>query len=257
MSETENLNQQLRDTKIAYQNALQNSRFKAGFLGRIAHELRSPLSSLMGLHQLIIADLCEDEAEERQFINEAYKYAKKLMELIDKLVEVSKLEVGKITLELHNLHLSAILTDVKRVMDLQAANRNLKLKLLPVDEEIVVLGDQDKLSQLLFFLIEVAIDHSEFGAIILSAEKRDSENEVLINLDLPENHTSISEPIDLIESPIEELKQLNHLPQLSNGMKLMLAQLLLEMMGGKLIIINSDEENSTRLQLSLPLAINH
>lgn len=257
MTETDNLAQQLRETKIAYQAALQNSSFKGGFLGRIAHELRSPLSSLMGLHQLIIADLCENPEEERQFITEAYQYAKKLMELIDKLVEVSKIEVGGVSLDLQALQLSEILFDVKSLMDLQAANRNLKLQLLPIDEEIMILADQARLSQLLFSLIEVAIDHSEFGTITLGVGKTESSEEVKINIDLPQNHISISEPIDLIKPPIEELKQLNHLPQLSSGMKLMLAETLLEMMAGKLNITNGEQDNTTRLQLSLPLAINH
>jgi signal transduction histidine kinase len=257
MTETDNLAQQLRETQIAYQTALENSRFKAGFLGRIAHELRSPLSSLISLHQLIIADLCENPEEEKQCIQEAYQYAQKLMELIDKLVEVSQLEVGKFTLDLQPIQLSNILLVVKNLMDLQAANRNLKLQLLPIDEQITVLADQNKLSQLLFSLIEVAIDHCDFGTIILSVTKEEFSQQVMINLDLPANHLSISEPIDLIESPITEIKQLSYLPQLSTGMKIMLAQTWLEIMQGGLKITNARQADSMRLQLSLPLLVNH
>jgi signal transduction histidine kinase len=244
----------LQDTKIAYQLALLNSRFKAGFLGRIAHELRSPLSSLMALHQLIINDLCENPEEEKEFIKEAYKYSQKLLELIDTLVEVSNLEVGKIAFDIKKLSLSKILDDVKKLMDLQAANRNLKLKFLSQVEDINILADQKKLLQSLLFLIEIAIDYSEFGTIQLTVDHvPKSSTLVNINIDLPDHLANISEPINLSQSLIEDLKPLNHLPQLSSGMKLMLAQSLIEMMGGKLEFAESPHK-TTRLQLFLPLA---
>lgn len=255
MNDNNYLSQQLQETKIAYQLALQNSRFKAGFLGRIAHELRSPLSSLMALHQLIITDLCENRQEEKEFIKEAYNYSQKLLELIDTLVEVSNLEVGKIAFDIKKLSLSKILDDVKKLMDLQATNRNLKLKFLDQVEDINILADQKKLLQSLLFLIEIAIDYSEFGTIQLNVDDvvEKSSTFANLNIDLPDHLFSISEPINLRESPIEDLKPLNQLPQLSSGMKLMLAQSLIEMMGGKLKFTESPQK-TTRLQLFLLLA---
>ena len=253
MTETDHLHQKLRETQIAYQSALQSSYFQAGFLSRIAHELRSPLSTLMGLHQMIIADLCENGEEERQFISEAYQYAKKLMGLIDQLVEVSKLGIGKIPLDLESIEVAVILSHVKNLMDLQAANRNLKLKLLPVDQNTKIVIDQARLFQTLCSLIEVAIDHSEFGTISISAQTMECTQQVIINIDLPENSHKIAEPVDLIQPSLSELKPLNHLPQLSSGMKIILAQNLLEIMGGGLDIVSGETEKTARLCLYLPI----
>ncbi|GBF84663.1 histidine kinase dimerization/phospho-acceptor domain-containing protein [Aphanothece sacrum] len=69
--EIEALKQELEQTKLAYQMAVQLSQFKSGFLAKTSHELRSPLSTLMGLHQLILSDLCENHEEEREFIEQA------------------------------------------------------------------------------------------------------------------------------------------------------------------------------------------
>ncbi|MBL1210342.1 histidine kinase dimerization/phospho-acceptor domain-containing protein [Geminocystis sp. GBBB08] len=254
MTDINNLTEELTKTKLAYQESLQNSRFKAGFLGRIAHEIRSPLSSLMGLHQLIISDLCESQEEEREFIEEAYKYAKKLMGIIDQLTEVSKLEVGRLTLEIQKVNLGELLEDIHEIMSLQAANRNLSLKLGEIRDNVIVNVDREKLINTLFFLLEVVIDYSNMGKITLTLLIEEDTQQAIINIDFPSQHLSISENINLIKLPIEELKQLNSLPQLSSGMKIMLAEILLEMMAGKLVLNSNPENNdSTQWQVFLPV----
>jgi signal transduction histidine kinase len=254
MTDINNLIEELKNTKLAYQESLQNSQFKAGFLGRISHEIRSPLSSLMGLHQLIINDLCESKEEEREFIEEAYKYAKKLMGIIDQLTEISKLEVGKLTLEIQKINLSELLRDIQEIMVLQAANHNLKLKLTHIKDNVIVNVDREKLTNTLFFLLEAVIDYSQMGEITLTVITKEDSNQAIINIDFPSQHLTISENIDLIKPSIEELKQLNTLPQLSNGMKIILAKTLLEMMAGKLVLnSHQDSENSIQWQIFLPL----
>lgn len=256
MTDINNLAEELKKTKLAYQESLQNSQFKAGFLGRISHEIRSPLSSLMSLHQLIINDLCESQEEEREFIEEAYKYAKKLMTIIDQLIEVSKLEVGRLNLEIKKVNLGELLEDIEEIMLLQAANRNLKLKLEVMEDNVVVNVDREKLTNTLFFLLEVVIDYSQMGDIILTVITKKDTKQAIINIDFPSQHLTINDNIDLIKLPIEELKQLNTLPQLSNSMKIILGETLLEMMEGKLLL-NSDKENdkTTQWQIFLPLEI--
>lgn len=254
MTDIKNLTEELKNTKLAYQESLQNSQFKAGFLGRISHEIRSPLSSLMSLHQLIINDLCESQEEEREFIEEAYKCAKKLMGIIDQLTEVSKLEVGRLTLEIQKVNLSELLGDIQEIMVLQAANRNLKLKLEEMEDNVIVNVDREKLTNTLFFLLEVVIDYSQMGEITLTVVTKEDSRQAIINIDFPSQHLTISENIDLIKLPMEELKQLNSLPQLSNGMKIILGETLLKMMEGKLVLnSNKENDNATQWQIFLPL----
>lgn len=80
------ISQQLQQTQLAYFMAREMSQFKAGFLARTTHELRSPLNGLIGLHQLILSDLCEDPAEEREFIGQAHERTLKLLKLIDEIL---------------------------------------------------------------------------------------------------------------------------------------------------------------------------
>lgn len=259
MTEINNINHlqtELNNTKIAYQEAVENNLLKTGYIGRIAHEIRSPLSSLMGLHQLIINDLCESQEEEREFISQAYQYAKKLMAIIDQFIEVSKLEIGRINPEIEQVNLGEIFGDIKPIIDLQAKNKNLRFEWETIgenNEDLIILTDRVRLTNILIFLLEVAIDYSEIGVILLTVEKEN--NGVKINLDFPSKVSTISEKIDLLKTPIEELKQLNKLPQLSNGMKLMVADTILKILGGYLTLNQAQTKETIRWQLFLPTEI--
>ena len=258
MTEAEQLRQQLQQTQLAYMSAVEMSQYKGGFLGRVAHELRAPLSSLMGLHQLIIADLCESPEEEREFIAQAYQCAKKLMGLIDEVIAVSKIGSVRTELEIEPLQLTQIFTKIDTLTRLPAANRNLKLLISEPEPNFYVMGDEQSLLQCLVNLMDVTINNTETGSIILNAQYSLSEDFLEINLDVPTEVSLWSEPVDLIHPLPLEAKPLTQLPQFSTGMKVWLAQTLLENMGGKLHFSASSPETETqsitRLQCLLPSA---
>ena len=99
MDDIDALKRELQQTRLAYQMAVAINHLKSSFLGRVAHELRSPLSSMISLHQLILADLCESPAEEREFIAQGQLAGCKLMAMLDEMINLSKLESGTTPLE--------------------------------------------------------------------------------------------------------------------------------------------------------------
>ena len=88
------LSQRMREVELAYHMAREMSQFKAGFLARTTHVLRSPLNGLIGLHQLILSDLCENPEEEREFIGQAHQRALQLLKLIDEILHIARAEHG-------------------------------------------------------------------------------------------------------------------------------------------------------------------
>ena len=252
--ETELL-QELKQTQLAYYKAQEMSQFKAGFLARISHELRSPLSSIMGLHQLILADLCENPEEEREFIGQAYEKSLKLLKLLDEILNISKIESGRNKLDIHSFQLAEFLEEVYKLTYLLAANCNYPFTLSPPDPEIYIFADSRWLKQVLINLIESTIEHKEAGNINLSSHLSSTGNCVNICLDIPSDAVIISESMDLmeVENPIFETNIV-----LSPGMKLLLNQTLIDLMGGKLEILPLTTKNKatgqlTRLQISIPL----
>lgn len=250
--------QQIKQTQLAYQMAQEMGQFKAGFLARTTHELRSPLNSLIGLHQLILSDLCEDPAEEREFITQAHDKALKLLHLIDEILSIARIEHGTNKLDIQPRSLVEILKEVNQLTYMLAANRNFPLQVLLPDPEIYVLADQRWLRQVLVSLVDTAIAQMEEGSIHISSSLSPTNKTVWICLDVPTGALPDSEPIDFIKSEDTLAETDCENPGLSAGMKLLLNQTLLEVMGGKLEIIplvtNEHSNNHTRLQMSIPLA---
>lgn len=153
--------------RLAYCRVLERSQFQSGFLARSAHELRSPLNKIISLQQMILAGLCEDPDEEREFVVEAQAASLKLLEYLDFLIRISKLEVGRIVPDMQMVCLADIFTQVQEMMQLQAADRNLRLVVQPPDETVQVWADPTWLRNALATLIDMAISHCDRGTISL------------------------------------------------------------------------------------------
>jgi len=251
---------QLKQTQLAYLMAKQMSQFKGGFLARTSHELRSPLNSLIGLHQLILSDLCDDSAEERQFVSQAHQSALRLVKLMDEVLNVARVENGTNKLEIQPLQLSFVLEEAYNITYMVAANRNYRLQLTAPDPEIYILADPQWFRQVILNLIDAAISHMEQGNIDISAQSMPENNLVYIWLDVPIAASDWNEPVDLMQSAPIVVKQKTVLTQLpdqsSLGLALLLSQTLLEVMQGRLEILPAPkstlESPATRIQLAIP-----
>lgn len=244
--------EELKQTQLAYQMATEMSKFKAGFLARTSHELRSPLSSLISLHQLVLADLCDDPAEERETITQAHAAALRLVKLLDEIIAVSKIEHGSSTLSIESVHLKNIFEEVYNLTHLQAANRNFPLEISFPAPDIYVKADSRRLRQVLVNLVDMAITRMNEGSIYLSASPSPTSGYIHIWIDADYPNSIWSEPTDLLQSPPQ--KQEN--PVLSTGMNLLINQTILELMQGKLELVTSPiGDNFSRLQCDIPLAV--
>jgi hypothetical protein len=251
------LAEKLKQTEIAYQLAQQMSQFKAGFLVRTSHELRSPLNSLIGLHQIILSDLCDDPAEERTFVAQANSSALKLIDLLDQILEVSRLEHGNSKLEIQPLQLAVVLAEVYNSIHLIAANRNIRLHLSPPESEIYLLADPRWLRQVLLNILDTCLTYMEQGSISISTSFSSASNYAQILLDVNLAPTIWSEPVDLSQTTQSKSVLKNTAP--SFGMTLLLTQTILELMQSRLEIvplpITVDADSQTRVQLTIPLMI--
>lgn len=264
--EVQALREQLKQTQLAYQMACQMSQFKAGFLGRTAHELRSPLNGLIGAIELILGDLCDDPAEEREFLAKAQASALKIVEMLDVILEVARLENGRTQMQVQPLQLLKVLDEVYRLTHLQAADRNIYLEVIPPDPEIYILADPKRLRQVLVHLVDAAISPLRSGSIFVSASADLTRGQAAIWIDSARPEAAWSEMVDLLRSPPPASDKIDANPQLSPGMIFLLDQTLLELMEGRLEILPvpgappSEEglvetADVRRIQCSLPLLI--
>jgi light-regulated signal transduction histidine kinase (bacteriophytochrome) len=262
MNEIETLKEELRQTKLAYWMATQIGQFKGGFLARTAHELRSPMSSLIGLHQLILSDLCENPEEEREFLAQSYEAAQKFLKLLDELINISKLESSAIALDLQPVQLARVFDELEKITQMPARNRRLDVTFVSPPPDLWVMGDYKYLLQVLLSLVEATIGKMRDGAIQVSAAIEESSELISLRkgcivFDLPATHWH--EAIDFLASPAasevmsEPIKSdASETIQMSPGMKLLVAQSLLEMMGGSLNVASAGDET---IQLNCLLSL--
>ncbi|HEY9848647.1 MAG TPA: HAMP domain-containing sensor histidine kinase [Leptolyngbyaceae cyanobacterium] len=252
------LKEELKKTRLAYYMASEMSQFKAGFLARISHELRSPLNSLIGLHQLILSDLCEDEAEEREFIAQAHSSAMKMVGLLDEILNVAKTEFGSNRLELQPLQLGEILGQVYDLTHLIAANRNLRLNIEIPDPEIYILGDYRWLRQVFLNLVDTPLKLMQEGSINVSIHPDPESGYVRIWIEDQRPENTLREPIDLLQTEQKTTDITEDNFTLSPGLSLLIGQTLLDLMKGRLEVLAvpspGSESNLTRIQCSIPLA---
>jgi len=264
-ADIEPIKEELKQTQLAYEMAKEMSQFKGGFLARTAHELRSPLSSLIGMHQLILSDLCDSPEEAREFVAQANISALKMVKILDEVIAVSKTEHGTNRLEILSVPLAQVFEEVQRLIHMQAANSNLQFEVVPPDPEIHVLADPRRFRQVLVGIVDTTIaqlaDRKE-GSIKISGACSPESKEVRIWIDVQSPTTAWSEAVDLLSTTPEAQKQAGETKELSPGLTLLMVQTLVEVMQGRLEVLPvSDEQSAScatdnfiRLQCSLPLA---
>ncbi len=259
---------QLKQTQLAYRMALEMSQFKAGFLARTSHELRSPINSIIGTLQLILSDLCESPEEEKEFIQQAYGSALKVVGLLDEIIQVAKTEHGTEKMNIQPLLLAEMFEEVEDLTHLQAVNRSIRLKFQKPDLQVRVLADRPRLRQVLVSLVDTAIAQMEEGVIKVSSAIAPESGSVYVWVDDQRPISAWSESWDLLQSTLEQSPlhtaltsvSRTEVEQLSPGMRLLMNQTLLRLMNGSLDVVAVPTEgeesnfNFTRTQCSLPLA---
>jgi hypothetical protein len=235
---------------MAYCRALELAHFKGGFLARTAHELRSPLNKAISLQQMIREGLCDDVAEEREFVAEAQAASMKLLEYLDFLIHISKIETGRILPEIQPVSLAATFDQVKEMTYLQAKDRNLRLMVEPPDKALYVWADPTWLRNILTTLIDIAVDSCERGTIRLTLAAGSAPDICCLWLEDDRPAECWQEP-----TAFPMLGDFDLDDTLSSSLRMSMVEAMVQAMKGSLTLLSapqSEIEVCSRLELTLP-----
>lgn len=156
----------------ARQKAEEISQIKSQFLANTSHELRTPLNGIIGFLKLIVDDMAEDEEEKQEFLKEAYRSAVHLLNLINDVLDIAKIEAGKMELDLVPVKLDELLTGIENHARAHGQQKNLSFEVYKpsTEDEIIVYGNYQRLLQVLFNLVGNAIKFTHEGGITITAE---------------------------------------------------------------------------------------
>jgi two-component system phosphate regulon sensor histidine kinase PhoR len=155
-------------------------RLKSEFISTVSHEVRTPLAAMLGYTQLILdGDAGEVAPEQREYLGIIASNTARLAQLIGNLLDIERIESGKIKLERKALNLSELLLDVETTFRLAAKQKGLLLA-TRVAPHLGVAGDADSLNQVFSNLLSNAVKYTREGTIRIEARSQGGEVRVTV-----------------------------------------------------------------------------
>ena len=241
------------ELEIQTQRAIQADQLKSQFLANTSHELRTPLNSIIGFLGLILDGYCNDDKEQKEFIQNAHTSAKHLLSLINDVLDIAKIEAGKMELELEEVDLKALFEEVNSLSRVQAEQKKLKMSFVCEDEFVPnVYADANKLKQVMLNLIGNAIKFTDKGSITIRTIVQKDKGNVLIQVE----DTGIGVPPEMQDKVFEKFSQVDTSTTRKHGgagLGLTITKDLVEMMGGKIKLESPGEGKGSRVSFTVPV----
>jgi len=238
---------ELQDANVKLERA---NRLKAEFLASMSHELRTPLNAIIGfagvLRDEMAGGLNEDQ---KQFVGDILKSGEQLLNLINDILDLSKVEAGKMALVPDDVILSGIFDEVQTIVQGMAVRKGLSLSFREEPPGIVLSADRVKLLQILYNLLSNSVKFTpDNGTIRVEAERRDADTCFRI-ID-----SGVGIPEDSLELIFEEFRQVDS--QLSRqysgtGLGLALTRKLVALHGGT-IAVESEVDTGSTFTFTIP-----
>lgn len=235
-----------RELAQARDVALEAASFKSDFVASVSHELRTPISSILGMIELLSKTPLT--AEQREFATAVYRASQSLLDSLDSLVDLSKMEAGKLELAEVDFSPVWVVENAAGSFAQAADEKGIKLAAF-IDPRIapLVKGDPVRLRQVLCHLIENAVQFTARGAIMVQALP-DSEEDTHLTLRFAVSDTGVgmSESIrKRLFEPVIRTDGSMVRKIVGPGLGLSVCQRLVKLMGGRMGVESEEGEGST------------
>lgn len=207
----------------AWKEAQNANKLKSEFLATTSHELRTPLNGIINCIRIVQDGYCDSTEEEREFLQQADDAAIHLLGIINDVLDISKIEAGKLSVTIENVELRKVLNEVIDLHLVTIQRKDLNLKTSFWDENIYVLADSAKLKQVLINIVSNAVKFTDYGSIKISVKTifRDENPEpenlqyLLTSTKKYHNHSELMasnnfESVEMLEDKEDNLAAINH-----------------------------------------------
>ncbi len=152
--------------KRAEKALLESDRIKSNFVSSVSHELRTPLASILGFSSTILRDKKMDENVKEEFINIIYQESQRLSKLIEDILNISRIEAGRVIYRLEKITFRPIISEIIEVHHMQAEEKGIQFNQTFPEQTIEIMADSDAMKQVLTNLVGNAIKFTLNGGKI-------------------------------------------------------------------------------------------
>ncbi len=251
----ERLKMSAEELEIAWQEAKAANESKSNFLATTSHELRNPLNAIINCIRLVRDDCCDDLQEETEFLERAEEAAIHLLGIINDLLDIAKIESGKLSLVLEELDLGQVLQEVISLQAVHIQQKNLQLVAPKRPDSIIVKADRAKLKQVLINIVGNAVKFTELGSIRITTQVEPEAGSNSLRVAIVVEDTGIGiEPSQQhkLFRPFGMADGTTTRKFGGTGLGLAISKNLIELMGGSIMLCSAGIDRGTTVAIALP-----
>ncbi|MBK8701930.1 MAG: response regulator [Saprospiraceae bacterium] len=235
------------------EKAQASEKAKHQFLANMSHEIRTPMNAIKGMTDILIRRNPKDD--QKEYLEGIKQSSDSLLVIINDILDISKIEAGKVELEMQPFSVNELVDNVHTIMQFKAEEKGLELKKDVPSESLYVKGDATRLRQILINLIGNAIKFTDKGVVTTSLKSEKSGDGLNLHFTVSDTGIGIDEDrMDKIFKSFEQAYSDTSRKFGGTGLGLSISKMLVELHGGR-IWVESVKGKGSQFHFTIPYEI--